>query len=150
VEVLLSSDFDQLIGTENLRKLMKIFYDKIYADPWIGEYFKDIPQEIIESQQVDFLEQSLGGVSRYCGKLPVRAHKHMFITEELYELRSKLLQESLDEIDASQELKDRLQKIDDSFRGSMIKESASECEKRFATDKILDIPNPNKPFKNAA
>ncbi len=130
-------EFEKLGGRGMLIKISKIFYDKIYLHPWIGLYFKDISQDVIESQQVDFMTGALGGDQIYLGKLPIPAHKHMFITEELFELRQTLLEEALEEAGASEDLKNKWLKIDDAFKKKMIKSDISECEKRFHTDEIL-------------
>jgi truncated hemoglobin YjbI len=134
--------FHELGGREILMRVSKVFYDKVYAHPWIGKYFADVPQDVIEIQQVDFLQGALGGEKVYCGKLPVPAHKHMFINDELYQLRTNLLVESLKECGACQELIDRLIKIDDAFKSGIVKKSVADCEKRFNSDTILDFPNP--------
>ena len=51
--------FEELGGFEILKKITKSFYDKVYADPWMGLYFKEVKQEHIENQQVDFFRQSI-------------------------------------------------------------------------------------------
>ena len=136
--------FESLGGRAMLEKISKIFYDKIYEHEWIGLFFKEIKQETIESQQVDFMTGVLGGGNIYCGKLPVPAHKHMMISQELFDLRQELLKESLTEAGACQELVDKWLKIDEAFRSGIIKKNINECEKRFNTDEILDFPNPKK------
>ena len=140
----MKKNFQQLGGRYILEKMTKVFYDKVYADPWIGQYFQNIEQKIIESQQVDFLQGSLGGEKVYCGRLPVPAHKHMFIPEELYTLRSQLLHESLIEVGACEELIERIEKIDDAFKASLVKKDISECEKRYFTDEVLAFSDPKK------
>ncbi|MBT7610935.1 MAG: group 1 truncated hemoglobin [Bacteriovoracaceae bacterium] len=140
--------YEELGGRPMLEKMCKVFYDKVYEHPWLNQFFNSVKQEIIELQQVDFLQGGLGGKKVYCGKLPVPAHKHMYITSELYQLRSKLLLESLIEVDASKELTDRLIKLDLSFAHALIKKSTSECEKRYNSDEFLIIPEPN--MKKAA
>ena len=82
-----------------LRKISKVFYDKVYAHPWIGKYFAEVKQEVIEAQQVDFMAQALGGPKMYCGKFVPQAHQHMVITEELFELREQLLDEAMKEFE---------------------------------------------------
>ncbi|EQC44713.1 group 1 truncated hemoglobin [Bacteriovorax sp. Seq25_V] len=130
-------EFEKLGGRGMLIKISKIFYDKIYEHPWIGLYFKDISQDVIESQQVDFMTGALGGDQIYLGKLPIPAHKHMFITNELFDLRQSLLSEALSEAGASEELKTKWLKIDEAFKSRLVKKDISECEKRFNTDEIL-------------
>lgn len=136
--------FEQLGGRAILEKVSKIFYDKIYDHPWIGLYFKEVPQDVIESQQVDFMSQALGGPKVYLGKLPVAAHKHMLLDDEIFDLRERLLKEALVEANACEELQIRWLKIDEAFRLKIVKKSISECEKRYNTDTILDFPNPIK------
>lgn len=142
-------EFNALGGLEMLRKINKIFYDKVYAHPWIGQFFKEIKQETIESQQTDFMAQAMGGPQNYNGKLVLQAHKHMFITEDLFEVREQLLQEAFKEANASPELQARWNKIDNAFKKALIKNKITDCEVRFKTDEILAFPNPN-PKKKAA
>jgi len=142
-------NFEELGGFPMLRKISKIFYDKIYAHPWIGKYFENIRQEHIENQQVDFMAQVLGGPQMYFGAFVPDAHKHMMITEELFELRELLLLESFKEAQASPALQERWLKVDRAFKKSVVKKSFEDCAKRFNTDDILDFSNPDKDKKAA-
>lgn len=138
-------EFYMAIGQrEGIMKVVKIFYDKVYKHPWISQYFKNIPQEHIENQQADFMTGALGGPKKYAGRLPIPAHEHMYIDEELFELRNQLLREAIQEVGVSQELQDAWLKIDNAFKAGIVKNSRSECKKRYFTDEILDFPNPNK------
>ena len=139
---------DDLGGKSVLEKVHKIFYDKMYAHPWMGKFFIDIKQEVIENQQTDFMVQNFGGPSNYVGKLAVPAHKHMYITDEMFNLRQKLLEESLIEAGVSVEHRAKWLKIDGSFRSGIVKNKIEDCQKRFFTDEILIIENPEK--KNVA
>jgi len=136
--------YDLIGGRSTLDKVHKIFYDKIYADPWIGQFFKEIKQEIIETQQSDFMAQAMGGPAMYLGKLPIPAHRHMFITEELFELRTKYLKESLLEANVEARYQEQWLKIDNAFKKGIVKSSRADCTLRFNTDEILDFPNPSK------
>jgi hemoglobin len=139
-----STIFDLIGGRPTLEKVHKIFYDKIYAHPWIGQYFKEIQQDIIEIQQSDFMSQAMGGPAIYCGKLPIPAHKHMFITDELFEIRTQLLKESLNEAKVDENGQSAWLKIDQAFKKGICKQSKSDCTLRFNTDEIIDFPNPEK------
>ena len=134
--------FEKVGGRPALEKINKIFYDKVYADPWLSLYFTQVSQEHIESQQTDFLQSSFGGKKVYCGRLPLGAHQHVFITEELYALRSSLLKESLEEYGLAEDLIDHWMNIDAAFKSVMIKKSVEDCKPRFKTDPIVNIPNP--------
>ena len=142
--------FEELGGRAVLEKVAKKFYDLIYEHAWIGQYFKDVEQEIIESQQVDFMSAALGGPRVYLGKLPVPAHKHMLLTDELFDLRENLLIKAMDEVGVCDELRERWLKVDEAFRKKLVKNDISECEKRFKTDQILDFPNPENAYKKSA
>lgn len=136
--------YERLGGTPVLKRVHKIFYDKVYKHPWIGEYFKDVKQDLIENQQTDFMAAAMGGPERYSGKLPIPAHKHMYIPEELFTLRHQLLKESLEEAGVSRDLTERWLIIDGAFKKGIVKRSLADCEKRFATDEIMSFPNPEK------
>lgn len=135
-----SSLFQKLGEKVTLQKVHKIFYDKIYADPWIGQFFQDIDQTIIENQQTDFMMQAMGGPALYAGAFPIPAHKHMLITEELFDYRQELLKQSLIEANVPEELRLQWLKIDGAFRKGIVKKSIEHCEKRFNTDEILNYP----------
>ncbi len=136
--------FNLIGGRTTLDKVHKIFYDKIYAHPWIGLYFAEIDQKIIEEQQSDFMSQVMGGPAIYCGKLPIAAHKNMFISEELFEIRRNLLIESMREAGVRLDYQTQWLKIDSAFKKGIVKNQLSDCEKRFNTDEIIDHPNPLK------
>lgn len=135
--------FEEVGGMPVIEKVHKIFYDKIYAHKWIGKFFVSINQKVIESQQNDFMGQSFGGKSYYLGKLPIAAHKHMLITEDLFILRTKLLTESLIEARVSPEHIEMWLKVDGAFKHAIVKKGISDCVKRFATDELECHENPD-------
>ncbi len=134
--------FSQIGGRAVLQKVHKIFYDKVYAHPWLILYFKDIKQEDIERQSTDFMTSNMGGGKIYSGQLPVNAHKHLFIPKELFEIRHGLLQDSIREGGLSQDMMERWLRIDRAFEKSTVKLDPSQCQKRFFTDEILNFPKP--------
>jgi len=142
--------FEKVGGREGILKIAKKFYDKVYVHPWLKLYFQAIPQEHIENQQTDFMSGSLGGPKVYMGRFPVPAHEHMYITEELFELRNRLLLESLQETRTAPEVIEAWLKIDHAFKKRLIKTSLSECKKRYFTDEILDFKNPAMATKISA
>lgn len=141
--------YDLLGGKPTLEKVHKIFYDKIYAHSWMKQFFQNVDQETIENQQTDFMAQAMGGPARFSGNRPVPAHKHIHITEELFDVPHQILKESLAQAGVSPELAERWLKIDSAFRAALVKKSAAECEKRYFTDEILDFPNPHAKKKAA-
>jgi len=134
--------FEEMGGRKSLILINKIFYDKIYAHPWLKKFFEKIPQQNIENQQVDFMQKVLGGQNIYAGKTPPVAHMHIVITEEIFEVRKQLLIEALDEANANQHLIDKWLNLDQSFKRVLLKEGPSQCKRRYKTDEILHFPKP--------
>ncbi len=135
--------FESMGGRALLIQINKIFYDKVYKHPWLKLYFLDIPQQHIEDQQVDFMQKVLGGTNVYVGKSPAVTHNHMFIPNELFDIRKQLLQEAFDETNASAELVEKWLSLDESFRRLIVNKSPSECQARFKTDPILNFSEPS-------
>lgn len=137
-----STSFIQMGGRESIIAINKVFYDKVYNHPWLGLYFKEIPQDHIENQQTDFMQKVLGGENLYVGKAPPIAHQHMFIPDELFEIRKKLLIETFDETNAHPEMISKWLNLDESFRRILVKSSPEQCKPRFTTDAILNFDEP--------
>ena len=134
--------FERMGGRKSLIKINKIFYDKVYKHPWMKLYFENIPQQHIEDQQVDFMQKVLGGENLYVGKAPPAAHMHIFVSDELFEVRQQLLKEAFEEANAHPELAEKWMAMDYSFKKIIVKTSPEECKGRFATDPILNFPKP--------
>ena len=126
-----------------MRKVHKIFYDKIYAHPWIGKFFAGHNQEAIEARQTKFMAEKMGGDVNYHGKDMKMAHRQMFITQELFELRSQLLRQSLHEAGVPDKLAKRWLKIDRAFSRQIVKDSiASFYAWTWKYEKRVIIPRP--------
>ena len=136
--------YDQLHDKGIVRRVNDLFYDKVYDHPWLSLYFEDIDKDFISAQQTDFIIGAIGGPENFHGRLPSNAHTHMMISHELFDLRKSLLEEALREADAPKILYDTWLRIDEAFRAKIVKSSVEECEKRYATDTILDFINPLK------
>jgi hemoglobin len=141
--------FDEIGGFETLKRINKVFYDKVYAHPWLGQYFKQMPQEHIEKQQTDFIALSIGGPDHYQGKAVISAHSHIFITEELFQIREGLLQAAFQETRAPAALIAKWNKIDQAFKPALVSLSIEECRPRFSGDPVLAFSNPEKTNKTA-
>jgi hemoglobin len=138
-----AEQFELMGGREAVTKVTQSFYDKIYADPWLSQFFSGIPRHHIESQQVDFMQAALGGHNQYGGKTPPSAHKHINITEEVFSARQAFLMAAFKDSDASPDLIERWLKIEDTFKRKVVKASIEDCEMRYSTEGIRDFKNPN-------
>lgn len=132
--------FNRLGGKATLVKVHKIFYDKAYAHPWLSKYFTDKPQEVLENQQTDFMVQLMGGPKAYGGKSPKSAHQHMVISDELFELRSDMLSDSIKEAGIRDDLRVEWLDADRSLKRALVKTSESDCIQAYPNQPILNFP----------
>ncbi|MDH5545413.1 MAG: group 1 truncated hemoglobin [Gammaproteobacteria bacterium] len=134
---------DRVGGIETLDRVHKRFYDKVYQHPWLGRFFEGHDQTAIEKRQTQFMAEKMGGKKPYLGKEPYMAHRAMFITDKLFDIRTELLRESLLEEGLAEELIERWIRIDNAFRKQIVKNSISEF---YATswkyEKRVIIPEP--------
>ncbi|MCA8974121.1 MAG: group 1 truncated hemoglobin [Planctomycetes bacterium] len=134
--------FERLGGRPVLERVHRLFYDRIYAHPWLKQYFAAIDQKHIEKQQTDFMSFAMGGPALYGGRLVPKAHEHVMITTEMIELRTAMLKASLDEAAVPPELQQEWLRIDGAFEKVLTKGSLAECQPRYDGDAILDFPRP--------
>lgn len=125
----------------------KEFYEIIYDDPWFKEIFKSIKKEFITSQQADFALGALGGPKNYSGRSPADAHIHIFIDEEMWQYRENLLKQAFEKVNCPDDIRKQWLRVDEAFKKSMLMKNPNECQKRYATDELIIVPNP---FKKSA
>ena len=131
--------YERLGGKATYEKVHKIFYDKAYAHPWLSKYFTDKPQEVLESQQTDFMIQLMGGPKAYGGKAPKFAHQHMMISEELFELRAQMLSDSIKEAGIADNLREEWLAADATFKRALVKNSVADCSQSYPNQVILNF-----------
>lgn len=131
--------FTEVGGMPCLNRVHKIFYDKLLCHPWLKEFFIRTPQPHLESQQSDFMARLFGGPNVYSGRLPKSAHVHMYITEDVFMERHRVLEQSLTEAGIPENLKKRWLSYDMGMKKALVKSSISECEGRFKTDPIISV-----------
>ena len=135
--------FDSVGGLPTLKKVHRIFYDKVYSHPWIGRFFIGHNQDVIENRQTTFMGEKMGGPVEYHGKEMELTHEAMYITEELFRLRQSLLEGSLIEAGVGEKLRERWLKIDGAFRKKIVKDSFSAFMKTtWPYKKHIVIPRP--------
>jgi truncated hemoglobin YjbI len=132
--------FERLGGRPTLDRVHKIFYEKLYQHSWIGKYFAGIDQTHISGQQSDFMGMLFGGPKIFQGRMPIDAHVHMMITEELFAVRHQLLREALVESKIPDPEFSEWLAVDAAFKKVLIKKSVDDCQKRFNSDEIVNHP----------
>jgi hemoglobin len=135
--------FESMGGRTAVMQITTAFYDKVYADPWLSQFFEGIPRDHIESQQVDFMQAALGGHNQYGGKTPPSGHKHINITEEVFSARQGFLTQAFKDVNADQRMVEMWLKIEDTFKRKVVKDSIDDCEMRYPTEGIRDFPKPS-------
>jgi len=134
--------FDALGGYPTFEKVHKIFYDKVYAHEWLKHFFDNHDQQLIENQQTNFMAEKMGGPKNYLGKLPKQTHIHMYITEEIFDLRHGLLSESLQEANIAEDLRERWLRIDYAFKRLIVDESLDAFHEKYTFKRRIIVPKP--------
>lgn len=139
-----STLFNRIGGMDTLRRVHKIFYDKLFIHPWLKQFFVDHPQDIFENQQTNFMSGLMGGPKIYAGKTPKMAHQNILITEEMFEIRSKILSQSIKEAGITDGLRQEWLDADRTLKRALVKSSIADCRTMFDGQRIFDIPNPQR------
>lgn len=127
-----------------IRKVNDVFYDDIFEDEWLKHVFQFTDIEIIKSQQTDFMVAAFGGPKMYGGRNPKDAHPHIFIQEDMWELRESYLKEAFEKTNTPQWMRDKWLTIDNAFKAVILKKSVSECHGRYASEEVIYFPDPRK------
>jgi len=136
--------FDAIGGLATLQNVHKIFYDKVYVHPWLGKFFAGHDQTSIETRQTQFMAEKMGSDKPYFGKEMKMAHRAMYVTPELFEIRRELLRESINQAGVPDELAERWLKIDSAFYRQIVKDSIeSFYSTSWKYEKRVIIPKPH-------
>jgi hypothetical protein len=141
---------DELL-IEYVTKAVNEFYELCYKDPWFKKIFRNIEQELISTQQIDFMVQSFGGSLMFSGRIPKDAHPHVWIDEDIWAYREKFLIEAFQKTNIPEELKVQWLRIDEAFKKVVMNTAGPEqCKGRYKTDEIIYEPMPDYLKKKAS
>ena len=142
-----NSLFDQVGGRPTLDRVHKTLYDKIYEHPWLGKFFDGVDQQTIETTQSDFMCTKMGGGKIFCGREPKLAHVHIEVLEELFDLRHRLLSESLIENGVKLEHRVDWLRIDLAFKSALLRkrEDCRTLSNTISTSGAGIISHPKPP-----
>lgn len=131
--------FEEVGGINVLRRVTKVFYDKVYEHGWLKKYFENIDRDHIASQQAEFMQGVLGGPQIYRGRTPGTAHPHIEITVKAFDLRQELLRQTLVELRIAPPIAKKWLALDEAFRKRLVKDKAA-CTKRYGNDDLVLAP----------
>jgi len=118
---------DDIGGTEIVTRVHQRFYDIIFDDDWIGQFFLGKHKPGLIRKQTEFMVAAFGGINLYSGQPPALVHMHMYITDEMAIYREKILRQCIYEEGLNKNIADRWLAVDRSFWPSINKKEPSEC-----------------------
>ncbi len=118
---------DQLGGYDTILRIHTRFYERIFNDPWIGQFFRGKHESTLARKQTEFMVAAFGGNNVYRGETPAQVHMHMYITHEQLEAREKTLRWAIGEEGLSDELIEHWLQVDRGFWGGIEKNTVDDC-----------------------
>lgn len=92
-----TSLYDKLGGPHRIDRISKLFYSKLVNDTRINHYFVNTNVNLLISKQILFLTYVFGGSQKWNGKSMSKAHKHMKITDEEFDIVKNHFHDTLSE-----------------------------------------------------
>jgi hemoglobin len=81
-----NSLYEQVGGEAGVEAIVDRFYEKLWAEPKLDQFFKGIERQELKRHQRMFLNLLLGGGEFYSGRPLVEAHATLKIDEASYDL----------------------------------------------------------------
>jgi len=133
---------DEIGGEETVFDVHQRFYDYIYEDQYIGQFFFHRAKHLVVRKQTDFMVAAFGGPNNYQGEPVAFVHMHMFITEEMSKIRQVYLRRAIQEEGLSEEVCKYWLNVDSSFSAAVEKKSVSDCVMRCWGQQPFTIKKP--------
>ena len=114
-------------GPDVVKRIHQRFYDVIFDDPWLGQFFTGKWESVLVEKQTQFMVGAFGGPNTYMGDTPAFVHMHMYITDEMADRREEILRKAIEDEGLGEEITERWLKVDNAFRSGIVKKSIDEC-----------------------
>lgn len=122
-----NSLLSEIGSVEIVHSVHERFYDVLFKDPWLETFFFGKSKAVLIDKQTQFMVAAFGGENRYNGDTPAFLHMHMLITEEMLNVRERILRTAILEQGLSTEIADRWLAVDRAFHPAIVKKSVDEC-----------------------
>lgn len=96
--------YQQLGGEDAISGVVDLFYAKVVADTRISHFFDGLDMARQRAHQRDFLVYALGGSNHYMGKSLRKAHAHLHLTDEHFDIVAEHLAKTLEALNVSPDL----------------------------------------------
>jgi hemoglobin len=79
------SIYDEIGGRETVRAAVRVFYDRVLADPLLAPYFVSVNRRRLEAHQHAFLSAALGGPELFAGRPLAQAHAPLAVDDAAFD-----------------------------------------------------------------
>ncbi len=129
-------------GWEVIYQIHLAFYRELFDEPWLERFFWGKHEDVLARKQTDFLVACMGGPNHFRGETPAMSHMHMFITDEMLDVRETILRRAMTEAGLSPQIQARWLRIDNAFRPAIVKHSVDECVMRCVGQRPIVAKQP--------
>lgn len=121
---------EEVGGEEELHRIVREFYERLFADLLIGFMFQGHDLNRLVERQVEYLRARLGdGTVEYTGE-PIRAaHESLPITVGHFDRRHEILRETLADWDVPDHVRERWVELDASLRDLVVRTGGEARER---------------------
>jgi ferredoxin-NADP reductase len=107
-----------------LRAILTDFYGRVYEDPRLAPFFHKVTKERAIDKQYSFLADVFTGKKSYFGLKPFNAHHWMVISDELFDYRERLIEDTMRRHGLAERFIRRWCAVHELFRREIVKASA--------------------------
>ena len=107
-----------------LNEILDDFYEQVFLDSQLAPFFKDSTERRAVEKQYLFLKGIFTGEKCYFGERPRNAHHWMVISNELFDYREKLMEDTLRKHNLSEPLIEQWRAVEEIYRKQIVKSKA--------------------------
>lgn len=134
---------DEIGGWAVIYDIHLAFYQELFEEPWLQRFFWGKHEDVLARKQTDFIVACMGGPNNFKGETPAISHMHMFITDEMLDVREVVLRRAMTDAGLSADIQERWLRIDNAFRPAIVKHSLDECVMRCVGQRPIVANKPD-------